>query len=166
MKIRWKLGSKFTTWSAVLVVAAVAVTTAVLAQSMPGKAEITDTGHSWPHEVNEKADGSGKTMAQMLTEIHEAALTALSAAPASPPDMRQHITIVLRRTAVCLAYDGHMPAPTPAPPTLPSHSGVSGANAAHAGAMAKVIAAHKKVFPTDGTAANWDGAGQELDHGH
>src|SRR5688572_27744625 len=59
--------------------------TAVVAQApppTPGKEEVTDAGRSWPHEVKAPDQPyGGKSMAVLLTEIHEKALDAWLAAP-------------------------------------------------------------------------------------
>ena len=148
--------------------------TGVLAEEnppTPGRAEVTDAGKSWPHEVA-STTYPGKSMADLLKEIHNAAVDALATATGPA---KADIQKVIDRSLTCLAYDGHVPIPAPpAPPPspFPAHNAASGPTAAHDGAKQKVEAAYAFAFPAQPAppeppvAPNWSGCAAELDHGH
>src|SRR6185436_5497376 len=68
--------------------------TAVLAQgaAVAGKSEVTDIDKSWPHEVRAP---DGRTMATLLTEIHDKALDEWAAAT---PETRVALRAAISRS--------------------------------------------------------------------
>lgn len=157
--------------SFILVVAALiaaGLVSVVLAQGgpPPGKWEVTDAGKSWPHENKYSGEPhNGKSAADLLTQMHDAALAAL--ATEQDPEKKANMARVVTATLTCLAFDGNFAVSNPPPPQLPAHHSTcnQGSTAAHAAAKAKVLLAHAHAFPTAGP-ADWGMVAQELEHGH
>ena len=154
---------------AIVSVACLALASAVVAQQAPltpGKAELTDAGISWPHEVTAPEPVyAGKSMAVLLTEIHEKALVEWAAAP---PEMKPTIRDVISRAVACLAYDGNAPVGEP----MPSHAARTPTVPSHLRPKAKVLPPYAAAFPppppppAPPPPADWAKVAAELDHGH
>ena len=121
--------------------------------------EMPQEGQSWPHEIQLPEE---QTAYQLLRQIHEFGLAALSQVPEPerPPILR-----VIRAAFACASYDGKAEIGEPPPEPLPAHA------APHEGAKGKIQEAwnflHMQPTPEKPQPwADWVQAAEALEHGH
>jgi hypothetical protein len=122
--------------------------------------ETFQAGKSWPHEV--RAEPTGPTAYEMLTEIHDLAILKL---PDADPVDKPNIVRVLKAAFVCAAMDGTVPLGDPPPPEPPPHF------LQHMGAAQKVKAARDALFKQPDAQhpqewQDWLECADNLEHGH
>lgn len=148
---------------------AIVVVGTVVAQS-GGQGEVTDSGHSWPHEVIVQTMQHGqpvtKSANELLLEMHG---LARSSYDGETPQNRIHINAIIESALTCLGYDGHIVLPEQPQGPMPAHHGTFGGQPSHSIAAQKIASAFLAMFPpptVPATPPDWALAAGELQHGH